>query len=143
MRTSKKFPMAIHSLLYVAAFSDKMRITSSIVTDSIGVNAVVVRNIFIDLSKNELLIATSGKNGGVKLAKDAQDITLWDIYQAVESSDVEDVFKIYEGSSDCPVGKSFYELIYPHMEDSIKAMSENMKQVTLQILLDELKENLD
>lgn len=143
MRTSKKFPMAIHSLLYVAAFSDKMRITSSIVADSIGVNAVVVRNIFIDLSKNELLIATSGKNGGVKLAKDAQDITLWDIYQAVESSDVEDVFKIYEGSSDCPVGKSFYELIYPHIEDSIKAMSENMKQVTLQILLDELKENLD
>ncbi|MCD8028381.1 MAG: Rrf2 family transcriptional regulator [Erysipelotrichaceae bacterium] len=120
-----------------------MRVTSSIVADSIGANAVIVRNLFIDSSKNGLLIASAGKNGGVILAKETKDITFWDIYQSVEKSNVDDIFKIYEGNQDCPVGKNFYQLIYPHMEDSIHAMEESMKQVTIQTLLDELKENLE
>ncbi|MCD7808530.1 MAG: Rrf2 family transcriptional regulator [Erysipelotrichaceae bacterium] len=138
MRVSKRFPMAIHSLLYVAVLSKQMRVTSTLVADSIGSNPVIVRNLFLDLSKNGLLVASAGKNGGVTLAKEPKDMTLWDVYQAVESNDVEDVFKIYEGNVDCLVGKNIYQLLYPHMESALEALSNNMNQITIQTLLDEL-----
>lgn len=142
MRVSKRFPMAIHSLLYVAVLSPQMRVTSTLVADSIDSNPVIVRNLFLDLSKNGLLNASAGKNGGVSLAKDPKDITLWDIYQSVETNNVEDVFKLYEGNDDCPVGKNIYQLLYPHMGSVLDALSTSMNQITIQTLLDELNEKI-
>ncbi|MCD7845700.1 MAG: Rrf2 family transcriptional regulator [Lachnospiraceae bacterium] len=142
MRVSKKFPTAVHSLLYVAVLSPKRRVTSTLVAESTGSNAVTIRNIFLDLSKNGLLTASAGKNGGVHLAKEPKDITLWDIYQAVETNDVEEIFKLHETDSTCPVGKNIYQLLYPHMLAAVAAMRDSMEQVTLQALLDELKDLL-
>lgn len=139
MRVSKRFPLAVHSLLFVAVLSPKKRVTSTLVAESTGSNAVTVRNIFLDLSDSGLLTASAGKNGGVHLARKPKDITLWDIYQAVETNSVEEIFKIYEGNDDCPVGKNFYQILYPHMASAVNAMKENMEQVTLETLIGELK----
>ncbi|MCD8116556.1 MAG: Rrf2 family transcriptional regulator [Oscillospiraceae bacterium] len=139
MRVSKKFPTAVHSLLYVAVLSPKRRVTSALVAESTGSNAVTIRNIFLDLSKNGLLTASAGKKGGVRLAKEPKDITLWDVYQAVETNDVEEIFKLHETDSSRPVGKNIYQLLYPHMLAAVTAMRDSMEQVTLQTLLDELK----
>ncbi|MCD8394129.1 MAG: Rrf2 family transcriptional regulator, partial [Bacteroidales bacterium] len=67
-----------------------------------------------------------------------KDITLWDVYQAVETNDVEEIFKLHETDSDCPVGKNIYQLLYPHMFAAVTAMKDSMEQVTLETLLDEL-----
>ncbi|MCD8155529.1 MAG: Rrf2 family transcriptional regulator [Clostridiales bacterium] len=147
MRVSKRFPLAVHSLLFVAVLSPKKRVTSTLVAESTGSNAVTVRNLFLELSDSGLLIATAGKNGGVHLAKDPKDITLWDIYQAVETPDVDEIFKMYEGSGDCPVGKNFYQILYPHIASAVNAMKTDLEQVTLETLKEELhsllKENKD
>ncbi|MCD8341709.1 MAG: Rrf2 family transcriptional regulator [Clostridiales bacterium] len=142
MRVSKKFPTAVHALLYVAVLSPKRRVTSTLVAESTGSNAVTIRNIFLDLSRNGLLTASAGKNGGVHLAKEPKDITLWDVYQAVETNDVEEMFKLHETDSDCPVGKNIYQLLYPHMLAAVTAMKGSMEQVTLGTLLDELNDLL-
>lgn len=139
MRVSKWFPLAVHSLLFVAVLSSKKRVTSTLVAESTDTNPVTVRNIFLSLSENGLLVAAAGKNGGVHLAKEPKDITLWDIFQAVETNDVEEIFKLHETDSDCPVGKNFYQILYPHMEAAVNAMKAEMKQVTLEKLMDELK----
>ena len=139
MRVSKRFPTAVHSLLYVAVLSPRRRVTSTLIAESTGSNAVIIRNIFLNLSKCGLLTASAGKNGGVQLAREPKDITLWDIYQSVETNDVEEIFKIHETDSDCPVGKNIYQLLYPHMLSAVDAMKESMEQVTLETLLNELK----
>lgn len=139
MRVSKKFPTAVHALLYVAVLSPKRRVTSTLVAESTGFNAVTIRNIFLDLSRNGLLTASAGKNGGVHLAREPKDITLWDVYQAVETNDVEEIFKLHETDSTCPVGKNIYQLLHPHMLDAVTAMKDSMERVTLGTLLDELK----
>ncbi|MCD7796855.1 MAG: Rrf2 family transcriptional regulator [Clostridiales bacterium] len=139
MRVSKRFPLAVHSLLFVAVLSPKKRVTSILVAQSTESNPVTVRNIFLELSEKELLIASAGKNGGVRLAKAPNEITLWDIYQAVESNDVEEIFKLHETNSDCLVGRNFYQILYPHMESAVNAMKADMEQVTLETLIDELK----
>lgn len=143
MRVSKKFPTAVHALLYVAVLSPKRRVTSALVAESTGSNAVTIRNLFLDLSKNGLLTASAGKNGGVHLAREPKNITLWDVYQAVEANDVEEIFKLHETDSDCPVGKNIYQILYPHMLAAVTAMKGSMEQVTLASLLEELESLLN
>ncbi len=139
MRVSKRFPLAGHSLLFVAVLSPEKRVTSTLVAESTDSNPVTVRNIFLNLSENGLLVTAAGKNGGVNLAREPKDITLWDIYRAVETNDVEEIFKIHETNSTCPVGKNFYHILYPHMASAVNAMKADMEQVTLQTLIEELK----
>ncbi len=139
MRVSKRFPLAVHVLLFVTVLSPEKRVTSTLVAESTGANAVTVRNLFLELSDNGLLIATAGKNGGVELAREPKDITLWDIYQAVETPDVDEIFKMYEGSDTCPVGKNFYQILYPHMESAVNAMKADLEKVTLETLKEELQ----
>lgn len=139
MRVSKKFPLAVHSLLFVAVLSPKKWVTSTLVAESTETNPVTVRNIFLTLEEHGFLIATAGKNGGVCLAKEPKDITLWDVYLAVETNEVEEIFKLHEMDSDCPVGKNIFQLLYLHMLDAVTAMKNSMEQVTLETLVDELK----
>ncbi len=139
MRVSKRFPLAVHSLLFVAVLSQKKRVTSTLVAESTESNPVTVRNIFINLSENGLIVAAPGKNGGVHLAREPKDINLWDIYQAVETNDVEEIFKLHESNNSCSVGKNFYQILYPHMASAVNAMKEDMEKVTLETLIDELK----
>ncbi|MCD8328944.1 MAG: Rrf2 family transcriptional regulator [Ruminococcus sp.] len=140
MCVSKRFPLAVHSLLFVAVLSPKKRVTSALVAESTRSNPVTVRNIFLNLSDSGLLIASAGKNGGVRLAREPKNITLWDIYQAVELKDVNKIFNMYEGSGTCPIGKNFYKILHPHMVSASNAMKADMERVTLETLMSELKE---
>ncbi|MCD8307513.1 MAG: Rrf2 family transcriptional regulator [Clostridia bacterium] len=144
MRASKRFPTAVHALLFVAVLSPKKRVTSSLAAESAGSNPVIIRNIFLDLSRCGLIAAAPGKNGGVVLAKDAKEITLWDIYEAVEPNDAEEIFSIHDDdASETPIGKNFYRILYPHMEEAVSAMKASMEQVTLDTLKAELTALID
>ena len=142
MRVSKRFPLAVHCLLFAAVLSPKQRVTSALVAQSTNSNPVTVRNIFLKLSESGLLNASAGKNGGVHLARQPQEITLWDIYQAVELEDTERIFNMYEGNDGCPVGRNFYRVLHPHMVSAARAIEKDMEQVTLEALITELKELL-
>lgn len=142
MRVSKRFPLAVHTLLFVAVLSPKRRVTSALVAESTRANSVTVRNIFLKLAEAGIVVTEAGKNGGVKLARSAESISLWDIYQAVETNDAEEIFKLHETESDCPVGKNLYTVLYPHVSEAINVMAEEMGKVTLSSLIDELKDLL-
>lgn len=88
------------------------------------------------------MIAAAGKNGGVHLGREPKNITLWDIYHAVELNDVKEIFNMYEGNDCCPVGRNFYQILHPHMVSAANAMKADMEQVTLETLMAELKERL-
>lgn len=127
MRVSKQFPLAVHSLLFVAVLSSKKRVTSALVAESTDSNPVTVRNIFLKLSERGLLVTVAGKNGGVHLAKVPKDITLWEIYQATETNNVEEIFKLQKTSTSCPVGKNFYQILYLHMVSAVNAMKADLE----------------
>ena len=143
MRVSKKFPIAVHALLIMAQFGGTDKTTSAHIAQSTGANAVVIRNIFGELKNSGLIEATAGKKGGARLAKKAADISLWDVYRAVETDSVDEIFKFHEGSNRCPVGKNIYQLMHPHMNDALRAMREELAQVSLETLQNELAVALD
>ncbi|MCD7958666.1 MAG: Rrf2 family transcriptional regulator [Ruminococcus sp.] len=140
MRVSKRFPMAVHSVLFVAVHSPIRRVTSTLVAESIEANPVTIRTLFLDLSEKGILETTAGKNGGVRMKREPKDITLWDIYQAVETDDIREIFKIYEGNCACPIAKNLSVVLYSHMASAVEAMKAEMEKVIVEALIAELKE---
>lgn len=142
MRTNSKYTVAIHALLMIAYF-DQKKITSEDVAKSVGCNSVIVRNVFANLRKAHLLQTKSGK-GKTELLKPANEITLWDIYEATESSDVDDMFKMYYSSQAiCPIGSNIKGLLNGHFESAIEAMQSELEKVTIASLIEELENSTD
>ncbi len=61
MCVSKRFPLAVHALLFVAVLSPKTHVTSTLVAKSTDSNPVTVRNIFLKLSESGLQVTATGK----------------------------------------------------------------------------------
>jgi DNA-binding IscR family transcriptional regulator len=136
MRVSTQFPIAVHALLMIA-FSP-VRVTSCIIAKSAGCNAVIIRNIFSKLKKAGLLSIKSGRSE-TTLAKPVENISLWDIYTAVETNKTEEIFKFHTNvSKDCPIGSSIRNLLINHLDDAVKTMESSLSSVTLEHLKNEL-----
>lgn len=139
MQTNSKFTLAIHALLMIAYFDNK-KITSEDVARSVGCNSVIVRNVFKDLRNANLLNTKSG-NGRNELAKPANKITLWDIYEATESSDPDNIFKMhYSQDALCPIGSNIKGLLNTHFIDGINAMKKKFEKVTIASLIKQLQQ---
>jgi DNA-binding IscR family transcriptional regulator len=84
MRVSLQFPIAVNALLLLS-LGKNSRVTSERIAESSGCNAVIVRNIYKKLRDAGLISTSSGK-GATTLTRDLEDISLWDIYAAVETA---------------------------------------------------------
>lgn len=142
MRMSTKFPLAVHILMIIAAFGEKTKINSEMLAKSTGANAVTIRNIFKSL-KGAGMISISPGPGGAKLARSADDISLWDIFLAAELSDPEQFFQFHEQSDmRCPIGGNIFGVLKGHLDESVDAMKQKLSAVSVALLLDETKERL-
>lgn len=76
-----RFPTALQMVLSLAVARETgVRCTSAELAIGIGANPVLVRKLITPLARDGIVISTSGKNGGVRLAKDPEQITLREIY---------------------------------------------------------------
>ncbi len=141
MRVSTQFPIAVHCMLWIAGFPD-IKATSERLSDSTGCNATIIRNIYAKLNRAGLIITKSGK-GRTTLAKPAEEITLWDIYTAVESPETDDLFKFHPNRSEtCIVGSNVYDVLHPHLDDAVCALRKELSAVILSQLCEELYEKI-
>ena len=102
MQFSSRFTIATHILVCVAMFQEEQKMTSNFLAGSIQVNPVVVRNVLGQLSDAGIVGIRAGV-GGAFLAKPAEDITLLDIFKAVEKEEA--LFHFHENPNPlCPVG---------------------------------------
>lgn len=135
MRFSSRLPIAAHILLCIAVFHDRHKITSTFLAGSVGVNPVVIRNTLGQLKAAGLIHVEAGV-GGASLARPPADITLLDVFRAVE--EVEPLFNFHESPNpDCSVGRNIHRILdgkFRAMED---AMFERMRSTTLQSLIEE------
>ena len=93
MLSSSRFIVAIHALSVLARHANKGPVCSSTIATSVDTNPVVIRRLMAELEKAKLVRATAGRSGGFELERDADGITLADIYQAVED---ETVFRMHK-----------------------------------------------
>ena len=83
MKRNSRLSLALHTLSHMAASPDQLR-TSAEIAAHAGTNPVVVRRVLGHLRKSGLLISEKGHSGGWRLACPAKDITLADVYLALD-----------------------------------------------------------
>ncbi len=84
MQVSTRFSMAMHILLCIGYFSGKAKTTSAFIASSVNANPVVIRRVLGQLKEAGLVTVEAGV-GGASLAKDPADITMLDVFRAVDS----------------------------------------------------------
>ncbi|MFD1421054.1 Rrf2 family transcriptional regulator [Lactiplantibacillus songbeiensis] len=108
MKYSYKLSDAIHILAYVAIIDDQ-KITSNDLAASIEANASVVRRLMADLKRAGLLISQAG-SAQPQLAKPADEITVQDVYEAVETN--QDLLHVDPRTNmQCPIGANIQQTL--------------------------------
>ena len=107
MKITSRFTVAVHTLLVINAFQDKVKTTSEFIASSVNVNPVVIRRTMQSLKAAGMIDVKAG-SGGARLARRPEDITLFDVYSAVDSVEG-DLFHFHENPNPaCPVGRNIH-----------------------------------
>lgn len=83
MSVNSRFAISIHMLALLALNQGKS-LTSAFISNSVNTNPVFVRRILRALSKAGLVTTQLGVDGGSRLARSPNEITLLAVYQATE-----------------------------------------------------------
>ena len=140
MRISVKCSSAIHMLLMIAALSGQQKVTSEFLASSVGNNPVEVRKLLSSLKKAELIDVSRGP-GGATLKKSPEDITLLDIYSAVDAASLNELIGIHQNpASQCPFGKNIATVLSEPYAEIGETVREKMATITLAQLMNRLQE---
>lgn len=140
MQFSSRLTIATHILLCIETFKDDYKVTSNFLAGSINTNPVIVRNILGLLSSAGIVEIKAGV-GGASLAKSPNEITLLEIFKAVEKE--ESLFHFHENPNpQCPVGRTVHSVLDGRLDNIQSAMENEMAKITLKQLIEETKEQI-
>lgn len=137
MQISMKCSVAVHCLIFIHEAKGIAKVTSNLLAESTGSNPVVIRNILSALKKAGLITVPRG-TGGAELCADPSQITLYQIYSALEPNGVTSIIGIHPcDGRPCPVAQNIRNVLktpYHKIEDAVKKA---MEEVTLQSMIDD------
>jgi Rrf2 family protein len=137
---SSRFAVAAHILVSVAHATRRGQefFPSSAIASSVNTNAVFVRELLCQLSKSHLVVTKEGRSGGAQLARPAAQISLAEIYQAVEHGPA---LKHNTRPKDicCPVSCGMDQALDPVIAEVEGALLKILKGRKLADLLDQIE----
>jgi Rrf2 family protein len=137
-KISSRFSVAVHILSVVSLSTSPC--TSDFIAKSVNTNPVIIRRIIGNLKKAGLVHVKAG-TGGTYLNKELDEISLLDVYRAVEVVEKGDLFNFHDQPNpDCPVGANIESVLRTSMLEAQAAMEHKLAQVTLKQLVSDLRE---
>jgi DNA-binding IscR family transcriptional regulator len=128
MRIANRFSIGVHILSLLGALRDAEH-TSEWMAGSIGVNPVVVRNV-TGMLRRAGLVRTQQGVAGASLARPLSEVTLLDVYRAVE--DEGRLFSVHpRPNPKCPVGARIEETLSEVFAEAEDAMQAKLAGVTV------------
>lgn len=111
MQISMKCSVAVPCLIFLYEAKRVAKVTSSLFAESTGCNPVVLRNTISALKKAGLITALRG-TGGAELRVDPAQITLHQIYAALEPKGIAFLIGIHpcQGRA-CPVAQNIRQVL--------------------------------
>ena len=110
MQISSRFTIAVHVLIAIETFKNDHKITSEFLASSANVNPTVIRRLLQQLKKAEIVTVKRG-SGGADIEKSLTEITLLDVYNAVEPVENGQLFHFHENPNElCPVGRNIHRI---------------------------------
>ncbi|GAA0417410.1 Rrf2 family transcriptional regulator [Virgibacillus sp. AGTR] len=137
MSISSRFAVGIHILSLLGINQEDVN-TSEYIAKSVNTNPVVIRKIIGMLKKAQLVNVRPGV-AGAELAKDLSDITLLDVYKAVNVVQEKDLFGRHESPNpSCLVGRNIQTAIEPLFSSAQRALEKSLENVTIQDVVSDI-----
>lgn len=137
MSTSSRFAVAVHILTIMARAKDEP-IKSDQMASSVNTNPVVIRRILCELARAELITSQTGAFGGSRLARKPNQITLLDVYRAVEGGGV---FALHRQSPSrrCLIGGNIETVLGEVLEEVNLAVEQALATTTIAQVLESIQ----
>ena len=144
MSISTRFSVGIHILSLLEINKEGVN-TSEFIAKSVNTNPALIRKI-TGMLRNAGLVNVRPGIAGATLAKELSDITLLDVYQAVNVVQDKDLFGIHDNPNPaCPVGRNIQDAIEPIFSIAELALEKALGVVTIEDIVKDIleKEELD
>jgi Rrf2 family protein len=127
---SSRVAVAVHVLAYLA-WKRSEGATSERIAASVNTNPVVVRRIVGALRNAGMVTVQPGVGGGAQLAREPGEITLLDVYRAVEDAD--ELFSLHpqQPRRDCSIGGNIQHVLQGIFCRARQAMERELDEITI------------
>ncbi len=143
MQISSRFTIAIHIFACIDTFKDEYKLTSDFLAGSVNVNPVIIRKVMQQLKRAGLINVARG-TGGIEPAKPLDEITLLDIFKAVDSIEDEQLFHFHENpNTACPVGRNIHKGLDDKLESIQQAMEQRMAEITIKDVINDTQKSIN
>lgn len=136
MTISSRFAVAVHILAFLEARGGEP-VTSARIAGSVNTNPAVIRRILGMLARAGLTTSRLGAGGGALLARPASEITLLEVYRAVEDGAL---FSMphERPNSDCPIGCHIREVLEGATDAAQRALEAALGSRTVADVLEQV-----
>lgn len=133
MPANSRFAIAVHILTLMARSGDAP-LKSDEVACSVNTNPVVIRRILCALSSAGLVVSQTGATGGSRLALAPKEITLLEVYRAVDAGEI---FALHPQPPNmkCPVGMHIEGALETILEEVEHGIERVLEKITIEKVL--------
>ena len=137
MAANNQFSIAVH-LMAGHGFCTETDRTTNQLAASVNTSPSFIRRTLAKLSKSGLIETSKGKNGFCRLGKKPADISLLDIYLAVEAPKAFSIHH-YEETKPCRVSCNIKSVLEDALNKTQKGMEDSLAKISLGDLLSDIK----
>lgn len=124
-------------ILCVIAWRGDQRVHAEQLAKSLDTNPVVVRRVLKALEGHGLVTLRPGRHGGVELLRAPDEITLEDVYKAVEPDSA--LFAMRERDNPrCPVSRAMHRTLPGLFDATESAVNQTLRRTRLSSLVKEI-----
>ena len=143
MQITSRLTMAAHMVCAIDYFGDRLPVTSTFLAGSLGTSPVMVRTIMGMLKQADIISSSKGKSG-ITLARPLADISLLDLWRAVDQTEAKSLFHFHEAPCpQCPVGGNIHAALDGHLDAAQRALAEQLAAVSLEEVEAEVRRRAD
>ena len=129
MTGNTRFAASVHILTYLA-YRQGAAVPSAEIASSVDTNPVVIRRLLSAMVKARLVSATKGATGGFTLSSTPENISLRDVYRAVEEQPHRGLDH-FTPNHKCPVGAKIGSILHGVYVKAQSSMEAELARVTL------------
>lgn len=131
-----RFLIATHALVMLA--HKQTQLSSTEIAENICVNPVQVRQVLRDLVQSQLVVSQQGRQGGIQLAKPAEDITLADVARSTHTDFLPGSWFTGDQDQECLISSGMGLFAQSLHADLVDAVFKRLEQTTIASIESEL-----
>jgi Rrf2 family protein len=129
-QSNSRLAVSVHILSYLT-YKAGQQVPSAEIASSVDTNPVVIRRLLAALVKARLVTPSKGAKGGFSLASAPQNITLLDVYRAVEPQPDHGLSR-FAPNHKCPVGARIEVILRTAFFKANTSMEAELAKITFE-----------